>query len=377
MKKILILNGQYWPGYKGGGPIQSCMNMVENLSDKFEFLILTADRDYKEDVPYVNVKINEWIKIGSIKVFYMSPNMQSLKGFQKILNKIDYDILYLNGFFSPIFTIKPLILKRLGTMKKREIIITPRGDFTGGCENKKTKKFIYIFLCKLIGLYSDLLWHATSNLEEKDIKLKFKNAKTIVVPNLPAKYTQKSPVIDKVPGELRLVFVSRVFPKKNLKFALEVLMNVTSGNIIFDVYGPMEDKGYWNECLMVIKELPSNVTVTYKGEVEHKDIGHVFESYHAFFFPTFGENYGHVIIEAMMNNCLVILSKGVTPWDDYNGNGGFVNSLNDYAAFLKVINLLISYNQKEIDNLYKLNSEYVNKKLDTPGVISRYINAFS
>ena len=24
-KRVLVLNGQYAPGYKGGGPIQSCM----------------------------------------------------------------------------------------------------------------------------------------------------------------------------------------------------------------------------------------------------------------------------------------------------------------------------------------------------------------
>ena len=58
-KKILVLNGQYLPGYKGGGPIQSCANMIENLSDKFDFYVLCADRDFKDDKPYENIKINE------------------------------------------------------------------------------------------------------------------------------------------------------------------------------------------------------------------------------------------------------------------------------------------------------------------------------
>lgn len=56
---------------------------------------------------------------------------------------------------------------------------------------------------------------------------------------------------------------------------------------------------------------------TMKLEKHLNDIMH-------FFFPTLGENYGHVIVEAMMNNCLVILSEGVTPWDDYKEKGGFL-----------------------------------------------------
>src|SRR4051794_3647672 len=111
-KKILILNGQYLPGYKGGGPIQSCVNMVENLADQFDFYILTADRDFKADQPYDNIKVNVWNQVGSAKVFYMSPNMQTLAGFKRVLNETQFDILYLNGFYSPIFTIKPLLLRK-------------------------------------------------------------------------------------------------------------------------------------------------------------------------------------------------------------------------------------------------------------------------
>ena len=151
-KKVLILNGQYLPGYKGGGPIRSCVNMVENLSDEFEFYILCADRDFKDCSPYEGIKVDQLNDVGSAKVFYMSPKHQALKGFKEILNKTDYDILYLNGFFSPIFTIKPLLLLKLGQIKKSKVILTPRGDFTGGCENKKIKKYTYIALSKLIGM---------------------------------------------------------------------------------------------------------------------------------------------------------------------------------------------------------------------------------
>ncbi|QAA34736.1 glycosyltransferase family 4 protein [Clostridium manihotivorum] len=371
-KKVLILNGQYIPGYKGGGPIQSCLNMVENLAEKFEFLVLTADRDYKSDKPYENIKINQWNCVGQAKVFYMSPEMQTLGGFRKLLNETEFDSIYLNGFFSPIFTIKPLILRRLGRLRKVNIILTPRGDFTGGCENKKIKKYTYILLCRLIGLYRNVRWHATSKLEEKDIKKRFPKADVFVVPNLPAKFEVREPAIHKRTGELRLVFVSRIFPKKNIKFALEVLKKVKIGNVIFDIYGPMEDKAYWQECENIIKELPENVKVSYKGEVSHSEVPHIFEKYHAFFFPTLGENYGHVIVEAMMNNCLMILSKGVTPWDDCDGNGGFIESLSNKDGFRDIIGRLVDIDDKEFRELTCKNREYVLRKINCQEDIKNY-----
>ena len=375
-KSILVLNGQYLPGYKGGGPIQSCVNMIEDLSDKFDFYVLTSDRDFKSDEAYKTVKINEWNQVGSAKVFYMSPDKQTIKGFNEMLGKIDFDIMYLNGFFSPIFTIKPLILRLLGKFKNKRIILTPRGDFTGGCENKKIKKYSYIYLSKIIGLYKGLIWHATSEIEEQDIRKKFKRADIISVPNLSAKYIEKDSMIEKKEGELRLVFISRIFPKKNLKFAIEVLKDIKQGNIIFDIYGPMEDKIYWDECEDIIKDVPENIKIQYRGEIEHCMISDIFSQYHAFLFPTLGENYGHVIVESMMNNCLCILSKGVTPWDEYISLINLGASLEDIDSFKADISRLVDMGQVEYEELVKKNCNYVRGILRNSSNINKYKNMF-
>lgn len=375
-KKILILNGQYAPGYKGGGPIQSCINMVENLSEHFDFKVLCADRDYKENRPYVDVKINAWNQVGSALVYYASPEKQSLKELEGILNKTDYDILYLNGFFSPIFTIRPLVIRRLGKLNKTKIILTPRGDFTGGCENKKIKKYGYIYLSKMLGLYKNLTWHATSEIEREDILKKFPKANIFIAPNLPSKYVPKVYINKKEKGNLRLVFVSRIFPKKNLKYALEVLKRIKNGNIVFDIYGPMEDRAYWAECLKVIEQLPNRIAVTYCGEAEHSQIPYIFEKYHAFFFPTLGENYGHVIIEAMMNNCLCILSKGVTPWDEYICSTNLGAKLDQREDFVKIINELVNMDYNQISKLILYMQDYIKQITNTEEEKRNFIELF-
>jgi len=107
-KKILCFADYYLPGYKAGGPIQSIVNLVENLSDEFEFDIICNDHDLLDRQPYPNVKIDEWNAVSKARVFYASRKSLNFKIIKKLLNETKYDLLYFNSFFSFKFTIFPL-----------------------------------------------------------------------------------------------------------------------------------------------------------------------------------------------------------------------------------------------------------------------------
>ncbi|MDU7726410.1 MAG: glycosyltransferase family 4 protein [Clostridium perfringens] len=369
MKKILILNGQYLPGYKGGGPIRSVQNMIENLKNQFEFYVLTSDRDFKENKPYNNIKTNIWIDMDGYKVFYLSLEKQNLKEFRKVINSINYDVIYLNGFFSPIFTIKPLILRKLGLLKNNKVIICARGDFSKGHLNiKKLKKLTYISLIKLIGLYKNVIWHATSKLEIEDLKDIFKNLKYVYAPNLSSISSGKINNFEEFKiNTVKLVFISRICEKKNLVFALEILNNISNNiNVEFDIYGPKENNEYWNKCEKLINKLPSNVKTNYLGELTPDKIISTFRKYDAFLFPTFGENYGHAIVEAIGSGCIPIISDQ-TPWRNLEKEKiGFDISLNNKNKFKFAIERIASMSYEE-RILYKnknidfYNSNIVNK----------------
>lgn len=67
---ILIFTLFYYPGYKAGGPIKSIHQITNSLSDKFEFRIITSDRDAGDTHAYKNVTINKWINFEKIQIFY-------------------------------------------------------------------------------------------------------------------------------------------------------------------------------------------------------------------------------------------------------------------------------------------------------------------
>ncbi|NGY82989.1 glycosyltransferase [Bacillus megaterium] len=170
--------------------------------------------------------------------------------------------------------------------------------------------------------------------------------------------------------------MSRISPKKNLDGALRMLRGV-SLPLTFNVYGPIEDLDYWKECQKIIKTLPSNIKVNYKGEINNNKVQDVFKEHDAFFFPTHGENYGHVIVEALLSKCLVILSDQ-TPWRELEKSGvGWDIPLgeheNFYAAFKEVYNMDDIEMKRRSDNINK----YINKHIIDNSVVEGSIVLFS
>lgn len=378
-KKILVFINYFTPSIKGGGPVQSVRNLVDNLHDKFEFYIITSDRELGEKKPYQNIEIEKWANIGNAKVFYINPKRLSLFYLKKIIDQINADLIYLNSFFSYRFSISVLILHKLNLINDIRIVLAPRGEFSKGALRFKTlKKSIYIFLSKVIGLYSKISWHATASTEKEDIKRVFSDRNQIFIANNMTanhKSVEHYNLRHKLPGQLRVIFLSRIHPKKNLKTAIELLTNV-KGKVEFDIYGPIEDDKYWDKCKRLIQQLPSNIVVNYNGLVANNDVVTIFNKYHVFLFPTLGENFGHVISEALIGGCILITSNQ-TPWLNLEDEKvGWDIPLEKAADFSKAIQTCINMNNLEYSE-YSLNAYNfgMNKSTDIK-IKDAYINMF-
>jgi len=170
-KKVLIFVHSYIPGYKSGGPVRTIANMVEHLGDEFSFNVITRDRDFKDTKPYVSIIANKWNKFGKARILYCSPSKISLPTMRHIICDTPHDLLYLNSFFSPIFTIQPMLLRRLGLINRKPIVIAPRGQFSpGALKIKSFKKHFYLAMAKVFRLYRGVIWQASSKYEEADIR---------------------------------------------------------------------------------------------------------------------------------------------------------------------------------------------------------------
>lgn len=365
-KKILVFSGYYLPGYRGGGPIRSLSNMIDVLSGEFDFYVVTSDHDLGSSVAYEGVTSNAWCDVGSAKVYYARRGLNYFKNALILIRELKPDLIYLNSFFSFSFSIYVVILRFLGFIYSAPILLAPRGEFSlGALRLKQTKKLLFIRFVKLLGFYSKVRWHASTDHEAVDIsrvfeknifgffRLDFRIETTVpisVVPDI-ARINFGLPrdidIYDNCGSfMLDICFLSRISPKKNLLFALKILAKVDF-SVKFTVYGPVEDVAYWSSCLEFIKTMPPNVTVIYAGAVRHEDVFSRLSSHDLFFLPTLGENFGHVFLEAWAAGLVVIVSDQ-TPWRFLNQHQvGWDISLDSEHEFIDALTAASRFNRAE------------------------------
>ena len=317
MKRILIFVDWYLPGYKGGGQIKAVEYIVKNLSDRFDFYIICRDHD-SDGSRYEDIQTNEWLPADGVHVKYLSgTKVAYLNLIAKELSNTAWDAIYTNSFFSLYFSIFPLLYTRFIKRNNSRFITAPRGEFSPGALGlKKQKKQLFIGISGLIGLHRYIMWHVSTALEEDDVRRWFPRAKVVVASELlpPSTLAESKPIF-KAFGEIKLIFLSRISPIKGLDIGLRALRELRHGEVRLDIYGPVEDADYWKECLRLIESMPANVTVKYCGEVRHSDVKGTIVDYHFLLFPTLGENFGYVIIEAFLAGRPVLISN-TTPWAD-------------------------------------------------------------
>jgi glycosyltransferase involved in cell wall biosynthesis len=202
-------------------------------------------------------------------------------------------------------------------------VIAPRGEFGAGALSlKKTKKVFFIFLFRCLFRSKRIIWHASSPGEAANINDRIGLTARIVVrednTELPMKATRA------VSGGsiLRAVSLGRLVPVKGIEELLLSLRHVRIP-LTLDIYGPEEDFEYAGRCRMITESLPEHVTVNFRGAIDGAAVRETLLGYELLLFPSRGENFSHVIAEALSAS-LPVMCTDVTPWTDRLNSGGGV-----------------------------------------------------
>jgi glycosyltransferase involved in cell wall biosynthesis len=371
--RILILSDYYLPGYKSGGGMRTIVNMIDRLKDEFDFWIITRDHDGKLDKEtYKTVQINDWNFVNGAKVFYLPKDKIKISKIHELILEVKANSIYTNSYFATL-AIYLLVLRSLGLLGNLTVIVAPCGELSDGAlQIKSLKKKLFIKIANIFGLYKNIYWKASNELEKLEIeKVKGKGGKIFIAPDLTPRilfenYRQELKPVKKS-GEVRMVFLSRFARKKNFKWLLEILKSI-KGKLRIDVYGPIEDKAYWLECLEVIKTLPPNINIKAKGSVSHENSIKTMFDYHFFILPTLGENFGHVFLEALAGGCPLIISDK-TPWVNLEEkNIGWAISLNELEKWKSVINKCINMDNVTYAHMSVSSRKFVSDWLKDPKI---------
>lgn len=350
--KILTFVRHYLPGYKSGGPQTSVLNLVNALSNEFEFKVVTLDRDLGDIESYEAIMPDAWNDVGGHKVWYLNTQNNTFAGIKDLLKKTEHDVLYLNGVFSFATTIRPLIVRKAMGNQKKPVIVAPRGSFSQGALSlKSTKKRVFLGAAKSLRLYKDAIWQASTDMEKTDIvrTVKVSTKSIVTAKDLPQKVRAASNKPRKTGEALRVVFLARIARMKNLAFALDALA-LCKTKVEFKIYGPLEDTLYWQECCEKIARLPEGIAVRYEGAVRPDQVASTLKCSDLLFLPTRGENYGHVIFEALANSTPVLVSDK-TPWGNFPTDVGQVLPLDDLQVFADHIDHFSAKSAEELRNI--------------------------
>lgn len=353
-KKLLILVDWFFPGYKAGGPIKSCINLCAALNNQYDMYVLTTDTDHLETEPYEGIPTNQWVynQQLNVHIYYAKKSTLTVKQIGTQIKYCNADFIYLNHLFSPRFVVYPLWLAFKKIIKGR-MVVCPRGAlYNSALSVKRFKKKPLLLLYKWLSIHKLITFHATNKREEEAIQQYFPGSKVQVADNLPSLTQEPFVSVNKNAGELKCIFIARIVAIKNLAFLLQVLMQVKQ-QVQLTVAGPIEDEAYWKECKKMIAQLPKNISVDYIGPQPNNLLADLIRQHHLFVLPTTGENFGHSIFEAMLAGRPVLISDQ-TPWLNLQRkNAGWDLPLSRQNGFEDVLNQLADYSQVDFDRLAK------------------------
>ena len=183
--------------------------------------------------------------------------------------------------------------------------------------HKKLKKQIGMYLFQWKDLLKADLFIATSNIEYENLRKLGLKQPIAIVPNgininlsIPSRTNLQLTSTRK----RTILFLSRIHPVKGLINLVNAWGIIRPHNWVLKIAGPDEDN-----YLRVIKDLVIKLDlldcIEFIGEVEGSAKSYAYVNADIFVLPTFSENFGIVVAEALAHGVPVITTEGA-PWKD-------------------------------------------------------------
>jgi glycosyltransferase involved in cell wall biosynthesis len=188
--------------------------------------------------------------------------------------------------------------------------------------HKGWKKRVAWVLYQRRMLDSSALLHATSTEEGDNLRKLGLTARIGVVPNgtdLPSLYPSPAPDEKTCRSRRTLLFLSRIHPKKGLELLLEAWSSLRPRNWRIRIAGPGEDS-YIQGLKQRSRILGVDREIEWMGPASGSTKEELFRSSDLFILPSYSENFGLVVAEALSYGVPVITTTGC-PWAELPAEG--------------------------------------------------------
>lgn len=367
--KILHIMANLAPRY--GGPSQAIVGMTESLSNlSHEVTIFTTNQDGDG---VLDVSTTEPIQRNGVTIRYFSiqtprffgTSFPMLRELKREIRK--FDIVHIHSLYLFHGAVAAYYCRKYNI----PYIVRPHGTLDPFLYKRhRGRKAILEFLFENKNLNHAAALHYTTEEEWELAKEFINNPNGFVVPNginLENYYSPKSldEFYDKYPeikGKKVVLFFSRLNFKKGLDLLIDSFTQVAKQkeDVHLMIVGP-DNEGYGAQVKEWIKENNIDNRVTFTGMLTGEEKLQALSVAEMFVLPSYSENFGISVIEAMIMGLPVIISNKVNIYRELlKCDAGEVVNCNSEELTRSILKLLddTTYAQRLASNGEKMVKEY-------------------
>lgn len=385
--KVLHIVQTYLPAYRYGGSIKSVHELNKWLVKKgVDVTVYTTNIDGPNDL---NVPLNQEVNVDGVKVFYFKSSFPRVWFYSKYLRKAlaenagKFDIIHSTGIFLMAASLGAYYAKKF----KKPFVISPRGSLMEEPLSKKSslKKKLYINLIDKNNFkIADAMHFTTEKEKEEYISSKLPLKKSIVIPNgfdpselglkVSKGFFREKFLISK--DKKIILFLSRLSWKKGLDTLIPAFAKVVKLNpdIILVLVGG-DDEGYKKNIQLLITNYQLQNKVIFTGMLTGKDKIAAYQDADVFVLPSYSENFGNVVLEALYFNLPVIITKnvGIAPIIEKYKAGLVINK--DKNELEEAIVKVLSDNDF-VKNMGENGKKLLEQEFSWPQIADRFIKEY-
>jgi glycosyltransferase involved in cell wall biosynthesis len=284
------------------------------------------------------------------------------------------DVVHIHGLWTP-FEWRAF---REARARGAKLVISPHGSLEPwALRHKRVKKLAaWALYQKMILQQADLLV-ASSDLERDNFRKLGLTAPIAVIPvGVDTSDRPEDLPESNMPNREKVVlFLARLSPKKGIPDLLEAWQKMTDRHgyeLHIHGYGPDSYRIYLENRISALK---AGHHVKLRGPLYGEEKWRKLQRSSIYVLPSYSENFGITIAEALLSGLPVITSKA-TPWHELPSRGlGWIVD-NDVAQLRDALDLAVSVDEGRLHSTRNDARDYAQKYL-WPPIADRYVDTYS